>query len=131
MATKYTFQMKIMPTETGGSKLIDLFNGQMNDANHVSIQAVGNGFMTVDKAGTKSPVVLGAGGTQTLETHDSAYRLVLNNTGSNPVTISESSSEGTYTLTNGTSIALDVAAQATVLLASTSGTTVSFLYQII
>jgi hypothetical protein len=131
MATEYTFQKKIMPTETGGSKLINLFNGQMNDANHISIQAVGNGFMTVDKAGTKSPVVLGADGTATLETHDSAFRLLLNNTGADPVTISESTGEGTYSLTNGTSIELDVAAQATVLLASTSGTTVSFLYQII
>lgn len=122
--------MKSMPSETTGSKLINLFNSQVNDSNHIAIQGFGNGFMTTDNTGTKSPVILSAGGTTTLQTPSSAYVLVLNNTGANSVTVTESATGGAFEIAAGAIQELEIVIQATVIISSVSGSTVNFFYKI-
>ena len=131
MPSLYTFTTKPITSETSGSKDINRFGNQPVDGGRIAIQSIANGIQTTDATPVNSPITLVAGGSQLLNTPQSAITLTINNTGSNPMDVSEVSSGSSYTLNAGQTQEFDCANMAEVHTSSTSGTTYSFFYQIV
>ena len=133
MPSNYTFTKKTPAAGYGENKTQSHYMNQPMDAARVAIQGIGNGIQTEDATATAvtSPVTLGAAGTKTLTTPESAVQLTINNTGAAAMTISEVSSGSSFTLNNGQSQTFDCGNMGDVYTASTTGTTYSFFYTIV
>lgn len=130
MASTYTFTKKTPAKDTTGA---GHYASQPVDGARIAIQGIANGIQTSDASSTvvDSPVTLGAAGTKTLNTPESAITLTINNTGAAAMTVSEVSSGSSYTLNASQSQEFNCANQGEFYTASTSGTTFSFFYQIV